>query len=112
VAATLATLGTDERALGRAWHVPSAPPRSQRQALADLAAAMGVPEVPVSGIPWPVLRAIGVAVPMLREVVDVRHQFDQEFVIDASATTGTFGLVATPWAEVVAATAGTAPAPA
>ena len=40
VAATLATLGTDERALGRAWHVPSAPPRSQRQALGDLAAAM------------------------------------------------------------------------
>ena len=40
VAATLATLGTDERALGRAWHVPSDPPRSQRQALGDLAAAM------------------------------------------------------------------------
>ena len=43
VAATLATLGTDERALGRAWHVPSTPPRSQRQALADLAAVHGRP---------------------------------------------------------------------
>jgi hypothetical protein len=45
-------------------------------------------------------------------VVDVRHQFDREFVIDASATTATFGLVATPWEQAVAATAGTAPAPA
>jgi nucleoside-diphosphate-sugar epimerase len=109
VATTLATLGTDERALGRAWHVPSAPPRSQRQAIGDLAAAMGVPPVPVSGLPWPVLRGVGLVVPMMREVVEVRHQFDQEFVIDASATTATFGLEATPWAEVVRATAGAAP---
>ena len=57
VAATLATLGTDERALGRAWHVPSAPPRSQRQALGDLAAAMGVPAV--AGERHPVAGAAG-----------------------------------------------------
>ncbi len=106
VGATLATLGTDERALGRAWHVPSNPPRTQRQALADLAAAMGRPAVPVSGIPWPVVRAVGIAVPMMREIAAMRHQFDQEFVIDASATTATFGLTATPWDDVVAATVG------
>jgi nucleoside-diphosphate-sugar epimerase len=105
VAATLVTLGTDERALGRAWHVPSTAPRSQRQAIGDLAAAMGVEPVPVSGLPWPVLRTIGFVVPMMREVVDVRHQFDQAFVTDATATTGTFGLGATPWEEVMAATA-------
>jgi nucleoside-diphosphate-sugar epimerase len=104
VAATLATLGTDERALGRAWHVPSAPPRSQRRAITDLAEAMGVAPVPVSGIAWPVLRAVGLVVPLMREVVAVRHQFDQEFVIDATATTATFGLAATPWDEVVRAT--------
>ena len=42
----------------------------------------------MSGIPWPVLRAIGVVVPMMREVVAVRHQFDQEFVIDATRDDG------------------------
>jgi nucleoside-diphosphate-sugar epimerase len=109
VAVTLATLGTDERALGRAWHVPVNPPRSQREAIGDLSAAMHVPAVPVSGIPWPVLRAVGLAVPMMREVVAVRHQFAQEFVTDASATTATFGLTATPWDDVVRATAGAAP---
>ena len=106
VAATLVTLGTDERAWGRAWHVPSTPPRSQRQALADLAEAMGVPPVPVSGVPWPVLRAVGVAVPFAREIVGVRHQFDQEFVTDATATTETFGLAPTPWDDVVRAVVG------
>jgi nucleoside-diphosphate-sugar epimerase len=110
VAATLATLGTDERALGRAWHVPSAPPRSQRQALADLAEALAAPPARVSPIPWPVLRGIGLVSPMMREVVDVRHQFDQEFVIDAGATTATFGLTATPWEEIVRATVGAVPA--
>jgi nucleoside-diphosphate-sugar epimerase len=110
VAATLATLGTDARALGRAWHVPSAPPRSQRQALADLAEALAAPPARVSPIPWPVLRGIGLVSPMMREVVDVRHQFDQEFVIDAGATTATFGLTATPWEEIVRATVGAVPA--
>jgi nucleoside-diphosphate-sugar epimerase len=109
VAATLATLGTDERALGRAWHVPSGPPRSQRQALGDLAAAMAAPAPRVRGIPWPVLSALGLAMPFLREVVAVRHQFDQEFVSDSSATTQTFGLTATPWDRVVAATVGAVP---
>jgi nucleoside-diphosphate-sugar epimerase len=109
VAATLAVLGTDERALGRAWHVPSAV-RSQRQALADLGAALGSPSVRVSSMPWPLLRAAGVAVPFMREVVDIRHQFDQDYVIDASATTDTLGLTATPWEQVVAASVAAVPA--
>jgi nucleoside-diphosphate-sugar epimerase len=109
VAATLVTLGTDERALGRAWHVPSAV-CSQRQALTDLAAALGAGAPRVSSMPWWALRVAGVAVPFLREVVDVRHQFDQAYVIDASATTAVFGLEATPWDDVVRATAGAATA--
>ncbi|MDP5181346.1 NAD-dependent epimerase/dehydratase family protein [Blastococcus sp. BMG 814] len=110
VAATLATLGTDERALGRAWHVPSGPARSQRAALTDLAAAMSAPAPTVRGLPWAVLRAAGLLSPVMREVLSVRHQFDQEYVIDAAETTATFGIPATPWAAVVAATAGRAPA--
>jgi nucleoside-diphosphate-sugar epimerase len=109
VAATLVLLATDGRALGRAWHVPSTI-RSQRQALTDLAHALGKNTPKVSGMPWPVLRAVGVAVPFLREVVDIRHQFDQPYVIDASATTATFGLQATPWDDVVRAVAGAATA--
>jgi nucleoside-diphosphate-sugar epimerase len=108
VAATLAVLGTDPRAEGRAWHVPTTAPRSQRQALTDLAAAVGAPPARVSGVPWPVLRAIGTVQPQLREVVAIRHQWDADFVIDAAATTATFGLEPTPWDDVVRATAGAA----
>jgi hypothetical protein len=45
----------------------------------------------------------------MREVVAVRHQFDQAFEIDASATTATYGLTATPWEQVVAATVSAVP---
>ena len=37
VARLLATAGTDERAWGRPWHVPSNPPRTQREAVDELA---------------------------------------------------------------------------
>ena len=60
-------------------------------------------------MPWAVVRAVGLAVPMMREVAAIRHQWDQDFVSDATATTGTFGLRATPWEEVVRATVAGAP---
>ena len=52
------------------------------------------------------LRGIGLVQPQMREVVDIRHQWDQPFVIDSTETTDVLGLTATPWAEVVRATVG------
>jgi hypothetical protein len=46
---------------------------------------------------------------MMREVVAVRHQFEQAYVIDAGETAATFGLAPTPWTAVMAATAGAVP---
>lgn len=105
VGATLAALGTDERAWGRPWIVPSAPPHSQRAALTDLAAAMGARPARVSGMPWPLLSAVGVAVPQLREIVAIRHQWDADFVVDGRETTAVLGIEPTPWDDVVRATA-------
>jgi hypothetical protein len=65
---------------------------------------MDRPAVRVSAIPWPVIRTVGLVVPVMREVAEMRHQFDQPFIIDSSATTRAFGLTATPWDEVVRAT--------
>ena len=52
------------------------------------------------------LRGIGLVQPQMREVVDIRHQWDQPFVIDSTETTDVLGLEPTPWEEVVRATAG------
>jgi nucleoside-diphosphate-sugar epimerase len=104
VARLLVTVGTDERAWGRPWHVPSNPPRTQREAVDDLARAAGVAPVKVAAVPPVLLRAMGLFNPIIREVPEVAYQLQQPFVMDSSAAQNTFGIQPTPWPEVLAAT--------
>ena len=97
VARLLVRVAEDERAHGRAWHVPSEPPRTQRQAVADLCRVAGVPPVEVTVLHRPLVRAAGVVSPTIREVGEVLYQFERPFVLDSSAAQRTFGLRPTPW---------------
>jgi nucleoside-diphosphate-sugar epimerase len=92
VGRALAVLGTDDRSWGRAWHVPTAPPVSQRELVVRLCDAAGIDTVGVHHLPWPIIRAAGVAVPMLRELQETRHQFDGPFILDSTRFTDTFGI--------------------
>ncbi|MGW4807473.1 NAD-dependent epimerase/dehydratase family protein [Kitasatospora sp. NPDC004272] len=98
----LVTAATEERAWGRAWHVPSNPPRSQRQVVTDLCAAAGRPAPKVTAIPRPVLALVGLANPTVRAVRETAYQFERPFVIDDTATRETFGLEPVPWERIVA----------
>jgi nucleoside-diphosphate-sugar epimerase len=104
VGRTLATLGTDERAWGKAWHVPTLPPQSYRRMAELLAAEAGAPAPKISTLPRWLQRGLGVAVPLLRELEEVHHQFAEPFVLDSSATTETFGVEPTPLDEALAET--------
>jgi len=104
VARLLAAAAADPTAHGRPWHVPSNAPRTQRQAIADLAESAGLPMVKVTTIPTSVLRLGGVFVPMLREVVPMLYQFTRPFVLDDSAARQHFDLQPTPWAQALAET--------
>ncbi|MCV2396005.1 NAD-dependent epimerase/dehydratase family protein [Actinotalea sp. M2MS4P-6] len=97
----VAAVALDERAWGRAWHVPSVEPRTQRESMADLAAAAGVP-LRLGSIPYPLLWSAGLAVPTIREVREVLYQFTEPFVMDSTAAQATFGLAPTPWEHQVA----------
>ncbi|MDQ1659577.1 MAG: hypothetical protein QOD41_4660 [Cryptosporangiaceae bacterium] len=99
VARLLVTAAASERAWGRAWHVPTAPPVSVRAL-----AAMAVAGAKVRRAPSWLVRAAGVVSPDLREVRHVLYQFDRPFVIDSGAATATFGLAATPLADSLAET--------
>jgi nucleoside-diphosphate-sugar epimerase len=101
VGRTLATLGTDERAWGKAWHVPTLPPQTYRRMAELIAAEAGAPTPKISTIPHWLQRGLGVAVPLLRELEEVRHQFTEPFVLDSSATTEVFGLAPTPLDEAL-----------
>ncbi len=104
VARMLLVAGTDPRAWGRAWHVPSNEPRSQRQVVDDFARAAGVGRVRVGEIPPVVLRGMGLAWPLMRELRETEYQFRDDFVMDSSAAETTFGLKPAPWEEIVAVT--------
>ena len=104
VARMVVTAGTDPRAWGRAWHVPSNEPRSQRQVIDDLARAAGVGHVRVGEIPSVVLRGMGLVWPLMRELRETEYQFRDDFVMDSSAAQATFGLKPTPREEIVAVT--------
>jgi nucleoside-diphosphate-sugar epimerase len=108
VARMLVTAGTDPSAWGRAWHVPSNEPRSQREVVDDLARAAGVGQVRVREIPPVALRGMGLAWPLMRELRETEYQFRDDFVMDSSAAQASFGLKPAPWEEIVAVTAGSA----
>jgi nucleoside-diphosphate-sugar epimerase len=104
MARMLVVAAGDERAWGRAWHAPSNPPRTQREAVGDLARVAGVPPVGVSVAPAAALRLLGLVNPTVRELEETLYQFQRPFVMDSTAAQQTFGLAPTPWPEVLEAT--------
>lgn len=101
VARALILLASDEHAWGRAWHVPTNIPLSQRQFIAALCTTADLPAVAVRSIPSIVTRALGVFVPTIREIAEIRYQFDSPFIVDSSAAQGVFGLVPTPMPQAL-----------
>jgi nucleoside-diphosphate-sugar epimerase len=91
----------DERAWGQAWHVPSGEPRTQQQAVDDIARIAGVKTVPVRTAPSAVMYAMGMFSPLMRELRETSYQFSQDFVMDSSAAELAFGLEASPWDSVI-----------
>jgi len=105
VGRTLAVLGTDERAWGRPWHVPSAPALSQRDLAGRFCAVAGAPSASVAAFPAGSLTLAGVVSAQMRELKETRYQFDRPFLLDSSDCTATFGIEATPLDDALAAVA-------
>ena len=103
IAAGLATLGTDARAMGQVWHLPGPPTVTTRALLELMAGQVGHP-VAVRSVPKLALRALGLVNPMLRELAEVSYQFDEPFVLDTSKYESVFGAAGTPLAVAISAT--------
>ncbi|MFI9366891.1 NAD-dependent epimerase/dehydratase family protein [Kitasatospora sp. NPDC053057] len=106
VARAMAELATEERAWGRAWHVPTAPALPVRTMAERLAAEAGTGPVAVRRLSPVLLGVAGLFSPLLRELREVRYQFDRPFAMDSSAYEAAFTARATPLEEQLAATVG------
>lgn len=95
MARTLIRLAGDERAWGRAWHVPSQPALSIRELADRYFAISGAKPVAIHKLPRFVMRAAGTVVPMARELAEMDYQFYAPFQMDSTLTERTFGLTPT-----------------
>ncbi|HAM22443.1 MAG TPA: NAD-dependent epimerase [Actinobacteria bacterium] len=96
-ARTMVAAAASDQAWGKAWHTPSNPPRSQREAISDMAAIAGVGEVPVKGMSRAMISGVGMFVPMVRELKETFYQFDRPFILDDSETRSILGVEPTDW---------------
>jgi nucleoside-diphosphate-sugar epimerase len=96
----LVRLGERDDAFGRIWHLPSPATRSTREVVALVYEAAGTtPRLRVMP-PWP-MRALGLVNRTVREINEMRYEFDEPFIVDASRAETELGLLATPLAAAV-----------
>ncbi len=82
VAAGLAQLGgAPDDALGRAWMLPCQRAGSMRELADRFAKALGR-RIPIGRLPKPVLKALGLFAPLIREMNEMLYQWDEPFVVD------------------------------
>ena len=85
VARTLITVANDTRGYGRAWHVPSNPPRPAREVVNDLAASAGTGPIKSSSVPAFVLQVMSIFQPAIRELKETDYQRQHPYILDDSA---------------------------
>jgi nucleoside-diphosphate-sugar epimerase len=92
VAATVVAAAADERALGKAWLVPTTAPLTVRELATRFTSVNGLPPARLAQLPYAVLWTAGLFSPTIRELRTTRYQFARPFTIDSSETTEMFGL--------------------
>lgn len=103
VAAGLVTLAAAEQAWGEVWHLPVAPAESTRAVVARFGRELGTP-LSTSVVPGFVLHAMGLFVPAVKELLEMRYQWQVPFVLDDAKFRAAFGATATSLEEGVRAT--------
>lgn len=104
VARTLMTVAQDDRAWGRAWHVPSTATISVHDLTVRLTEIAGAPAPDLKPMSTAELAAIGQRDPIMAEVIEMLYSLDNPDLLDSTMTEQTFGLSATPMDNVLAET--------
>jgi nucleoside-diphosphate-sugar epimerase len=96
-------LDAPDTAYGRAWHLPCAPTETPRQILQQVATMAGKP-LKLQALSPALLPIMGMVVPILREMVEMRFQFDRPYRVEAADFVQAFDFKPTPFATGLATT--------
>ncbi|HWM00711.1 MAG TPA: NAD-dependent epimerase/dehydratase family protein [Actinophytocola sp.] len=101
----LAVLGEHPDAPGDVWHLPNDPDtRTTRQLVDTIYRLAGRPRTKLRTVPPLLLRAIALANPTIRELLEMRYQFAEPFIVHSNKITTRLGVTATPLDQAVADT--------
>nr|WP_062340098.1 NAD-dependent epimerase/dehydratase family protein [Herbidospora sakaeratensis] len=103
VARALVIAGTDERAWGRPWHVPTSPALTFRQVAERSAALTGARKPRIVRVPRAAFHALGWGSPRMKELRETLYQFEAPFLLDSGDFEKTFGATPTPIEEALVA---------
>jgi nucleoside-diphosphate-sugar epimerase len=95
----LAILGTDERAIGRTWHLPTAAPALTGEDYLRLATGGRLRHRTMS---MSTVRLGAIFIPAARESLELSYQNTAPYIFDSSSFESTFGIAPTPYAEGIA----------
>jgi nucleoside-diphosphate-sugar epimerase len=96
----LVRLGEQGEALGRVWHLPSPETRTTREVVELVFDAAGT-DARLKVTPAWQMRALGLVNRTVREINEMRYEFDEPFIVDASRAETELDLHVTPLAEAV-----------
>jgi nucleoside-diphosphate-sugar epimerase len=102
--AIVTLLDAPDDAFGQSWHVPCAPIKTPREILELGATALGV-KLRINALPLWLLPAIGLVSPLMREISEMRFQWDRPYRVDARKFAERFWPDATPFEVGAPATA-------
>ena len=95
LARAMIRLGSEDAALGHAWHVPSLPVMSALELAGTAATLASSPTPRISITPAIMMRFFGIFVPAAREMIEVSYQYNDRFEMDWRHYAETFGDKAT-----------------
>ena len=96
----LVTLGARDEALGKAWHVPSAPVTTTRSFVEKIYGELGK-RTKLSTAPRFAIALLGRFDENVRELREMLYQFERDFVMDSHRFESTFGVRPTPLDESI-----------
>lgn len=89
---------------GQAWHVPTPPTKTLREAICIAADAMGV-AAKISVVPGWMARILGLFVPQIREAMELHYLTDRPYFVDSTKFRDRFWSDVTPLENSIAETA-------
>lgn len=101
VARLMQIVATDSKAWGKAWHVPSNEPKTQRELLTELAAAGGVKNLKLSSVPNFMWNLLALFNPLMKSLRETAYQMERPYILDDSAARKAFGMQPTEWKQIL-----------